>query len=112
MRGEREAYPLATKHSSSHFFCLSGAAPGRCEAASRHDHWKTPLVMAPRYRIGNLDLAVLSDGDYYYDAGAVFGIVPKVMWQRFAGDLDDQHRMTLSLNSLLLRSQGRLILIE
>jgi len=34
------------------------------------------------------------------------------MWEPFAGPLDDLHRMSLGLNSLLLRSQGRLILIE
>jgi glyoxylase-like metal-dependent hydrolase (beta-lactamase superfamily II) len=64
------------------------------------------------YRVGSIDLALLSDGTFYYDAGAVFGIVPRVMWERLAGALDSDHRMSLSLNSLLLRSRGRLVLIE
>jgi glyoxylase-like metal-dependent hydrolase (beta-lactamase superfamily II) len=64
------------------------------------------------YRIGHLDVAVLSDGLYHQDAGAVFGLVPKIMWQDYAGPLDDRHRLSLAMNSLLLRSQGRLILIE
>src|SRR5687768_6638860 len=68
--------------------------------------------MPAKHRLGNLDLAILSDGDFYYDAGAVFGIVPRVLWEPHVGTLDDRHRMTLGLNSLLLRSQGRLILIE
>ena len=68
--------------------------------------------MPAKYRLGALDLAILSDGSFYQDAGAVFGIVPRVMWEPFAGPLDDLHRMSLGLNSLLLRSQGRLILIE
>ena len=39
--------------------------------------------MAPYdYRLGNLDLRILSDGTFYQDAGAVFGIVPRVMWER------------------------------
>src|SRR2546429_6435667 len=46
------------------------------------------------------------------DAGAPFGIVPRIMWEPYAGELDDRHRLNLGLNSLLLRSQGRLILIE
>ncbi len=68
--------------------------------------------MPAKYRLGALDLAVLSDGVYYQDAGAVFGLVPRVMWEPYAGGLDERHRMALGLNSLLLRSQGRLILIE
>lgn len=65
-----------------------------------------------KHRLGNLDLAILSDGDFYIDAGATFGIVPRVMWESHAGELDSRHRLTLGLNSLLLRSRGKLILIE
>ncbi len=68
--------------------------------------------MPAKYRLGALDLAVLSDGLFYQDAGAVFGIVPRAMWESYAGPLDDRHRMSLGLNSLLLRSAGRLVLIE
>lgn len=64
------------------------------------------------HRLGGLDLAILSDGKFYIDAGATFGIVPRVMWEPFAGPLDERHRLTLGLNSLLLRSHGRLILVE
>jgi glyoxylase-like metal-dependent hydrolase (beta-lactamase superfamily II) len=64
------------------------------------------------HRLGSLDLAVCSDGRFYMDAGATFGVVPRVLWEPFAGELDARHRLTLGLNSLLLRSQGKLILIE
>ena len=65
------------------------------------------------FRLGNLDLQILSDGTYYQDAGAVFGIVPRLMWERAVKPkLDDQHRMALGLNSLLVRSHDELILIE
>jgi glyoxylase-like metal-dependent hydrolase (beta-lactamase superfamily II) len=68
--------------------------------------------MPANHKLGNLDLAILSDGDFYIDAGATFGIVPRVMWEPLAGELDNRHRVALGLNSLLLRSQGRLVLIE
>jgi len=71
--------------------------------------------MAPphTYRLGNLDLHILSDGTFYQDAGAVFGVVPRVMWERIAKpSLDEQHRMPLGLNCLLVRSHGKLVLIE
>ena len=70
------------------------------------------LPSGARYQIGAVDFAVVSDGSYYYDAGAVFGVVPRVMWERVTPPLDDRYRMELGLNCLLLRSRGRTILIE
>ena len=68
--------------------------------------------MPARHRLGNLHLALLSDGVYYQDAGAVFGIVPRVMWERLHIPLNDRYQMALGLNSLLVRSQGTTVLIE
>jgi glyoxylase-like metal-dependent hydrolase (beta-lactamase superfamily II) len=69
--------------------------------------------MPHKHRLGNLDLLVLSDGSYYQDAGAVFGLVPRVMWERAAAPpLDDQYRMALGLNCVLVRSAGKTVLIE
>ncbi|MDO9445752.1 MAG: MBL fold metallo-hydrolase, partial [Dehalococcoidia bacterium] len=65
-----------------------------------------------RYRIGGVEFAVVSDGTYWYDAGAVFGVVPRVMWERVAPPLDERYRIPLGLNCLLLRSRGKTILIE
>jgi glyoxylase-like metal-dependent hydrolase (beta-lactamase superfamily II) len=69
--------------------------------------------MPVSHRLGNLHLRVLSDGRYYQDAGAVFGIVPRVMWERVASPvLDGQYRMPLGLNCVLLRSHDTTVLIE
>jgi len=65
-----------------------------------------------RYRVGSLELVVLSDGTFRLDAGAVFGVVPRLMWEPVVEDLDDSHRTSLGLNCLLLRSEGKTILIE
>jgi len=71
-----------------------------------------PLPSGARYHIGGLEVAVVSDGTFQYDAGAIFGVVPRVMWERVAGPLDEIHRMTLGLNCLLIRSEGRTVLVE
>jgi glyoxylase-like metal-dependent hydrolase (beta-lactamase superfamily II) len=68
--------------------------------------------MPVSHRLGKLDIAILSDGVFYMDAGATFGIVPRVMWEPFSGPMDNRHRLSLGLNSLLVRSQGKLVLIE
>lgn len=65
-----------------------------------------------QYEIGAVRFAVVNDGVYYYDAGAVFGVVPRVMWERVAPPLDRRYRIPLGLNCLLLRSQGKTILVE
>jgi glyoxylase-like metal-dependent hydrolase (beta-lactamase superfamily II) len=68
--------------------------------------------VTPWIRLGKLEFMVVSDGVMRQDAGAVFGLVPRLMWQRYAGELDDQYRMRLGLNSLLIRADGRLILVD
>jgi len=65
-----------------------------------------------RYRVGSLELVVLSDGTFRLDAGAVFGVVPRPMWEPVVEDLDESHRTSLGLNCLLLQSEGKTILIE
>ena len=71
-----------------------------------------PHQSGAQFRIGNIDFAVVNDGINYYDAGAIFGVVPRVMWERQIPPLDDRYRMDLGLNCLLLRSGGQTILIE
>ena len=68
--------------------------------------------MPARHRLGNLRLQILSDGQYYQDAGAVFGIVPRVMWERLGIELNERYQMALGLNSLLVSSRGKTVLIE
>jgi hypothetical protein len=50
------------------------------------------------YRVGGVDFAIVNDGTYWYDAGAIFGVVPRVMWERVQRTLDDRYRMPLGLN--------------
>jgi glyoxylase-like metal-dependent hydrolase (beta-lactamase superfamily II) len=64
------------------------------------------------FRIGEIEACVVSDGVMRQDAGAVFGLVPRIMWQRYAGELDDQYRMSLGLNCLLIRAEGKLIMVD
>ena len=65
-----------------------------------------------RFSIGGVDLTIVNDGAFWYDAGAVFGLVPRVMWERQAPPMDAQYRIPLGLNCLLLRSRGKTVLVE
>ena len=64
-----------------------------------------------RMNIGDFELTALSDGTYYLDGGAFFGIVPKVLWSKRV-PCDEKNRVPTGLNSVLVRSGDQNILIE
>jgi glyoxylase-like metal-dependent hydrolase (beta-lactamase superfamily II) len=64
-----------------------------------------------RVSLGEFELTVLSDGPYWLDGGAMFGVVPKPLWSKKI-QADDQNRITLGLNSLLIRTGDQTVLIE
>lgn len=72
------------------------------------------MQRAARYQVGALELTVVSDGVMRLDAGAVFGVVPRVLWEPVVGreNLDAEHRIELGLNCLLIRSGDDVLLIE
>src|SRR5262245_6577361 len=49
-----------------------------------------------------LELRVVAGGDVWCDGGAMFGVVPKPLWQRYAPP-DDRNRIQLATNCLLIR---------
>jgi glyoxylase-like metal-dependent hydrolase (beta-lactamase superfamily II) len=64
-----------------------------------------------RTTLGDFELTIVSDGTYFLDGGAFFGVVPKTMWSRRV-TADDQNRVNAGLNSLLVRTGDKNILIE
>ncbi len=64
-----------------------------------------------RTTLGDFELTALSDGIYYLDGGAFFGVVPKTLWSRKVS-VDEQNRVPTGLNSVLVRSGDKNILIE
>jgi glyoxylase-like metal-dependent hydrolase (beta-lactamase superfamily II) len=68
------------------------------------------LVRA-RHTLGDLELAVCTDGTFLLDGGAMFGVVPKPLWSRRT-PADDQNRILLGLNALVIRLRSALVVIE
>ena len=54
---------------------------------------------------------LLRCGQFKLDAGCMFGIIPRVVWTRWLTP-DEHNRMTLQQNTLLLESDGRLVVVE
>ncbi|HET9837461.1 MAG TPA: MBL fold metallo-hydrolase [Candidatus Angelobacter sp.] len=60
---------------------------------------------------GDFELTAISDGTYVADGGAFFGIIPKVMWEKKVR-ADALNRITVSCNSVLVRTGKQTVLIE
>lgn len=56
-------------------------------------------------RIGRYDVEIFSDGIFRLDGGAMFGIVPKVLWQK-AKPADELNRVAMDMSCLLIRDDG------
>jgi glyoxylase-like metal-dependent hydrolase (beta-lactamase superfamily II) len=61
--------------------------------------------------LGDFELSVFSDGTYLLDGGAFFGVIPKVMWSKKVA-ADERNYVTAGLNSLLIRTGKRTVLVE
>jgi glyoxylase-like metal-dependent hydrolase (beta-lactamase superfamily II) len=59
--------------------------------------------------LGDLELIPLTDGYFYLDGGAMFGVVPKALWQRRAPS-DDKNRIRMGLRPLLVRGDKTMII--
>ncbi len=62
-------------------------------------------------QLGDYRLDVVSDGTFRLDGGAMFGVVPRVLWERVFTP-DDRNRIQLGLNCLLVRTGSQNILVD
>ncbi len=68
------------------------------------------LVRA-RTTLGDFELTILSDGWYVLDGGAMFGVVPKALWEKRV-PADEQNRILLGLNTVMVRTGKHTVAIE
>ncbi len=62
-------------------------------------------------KFGDFELFVLSDGKFRLDGGAMFGVVPKVLWER-TNPPNEMNRIEMGLNSLLIKTNDDIILVD
>jgi glyoxylase-like metal-dependent hydrolase (beta-lactamase superfamily II) len=62
-------------------------------------------------KLGDLEFHVLLDGYVSLDGGAMFGVIPKVMWEKKIPS-DGRNRIQLAMNCLLVHAGGKRILVE
>ncbi len=62
-------------------------------------------------KLGDLEFHVLVDGYVSLDGGAMFGVIPKIMWEKKIPS-DGRNRIQLAMNCLLVHAGGKRILVE
>jgi methylmalonyl-CoA epimerase len=71
----------------------------------------SPSLAVSRYTIGGLELLSLYDGTFRLDGGAMFGVVPKVLWEKKA-PADALNRIPMTMRPLVVRSESQTMLID
>lgn len=62
-------------------------------------------------KLGQYTLSPIETGRVGLDGGAMFGVVPKMLWSK-TNPSDDNNRITLAMRALLIQGDGKNILID
>jgi glyoxylase-like metal-dependent hydrolase (beta-lactamase superfamily II) len=62
-------------------------------------------------QFGDYRVEVVPGGEFRLDGGAMFGVVPRALWQRVAPP-DETNRVTLNANCLFVEGAGERVLVE
>ena len=62
-------------------------------------------------KLGSTEINIISDGNFMLDGGAMFGVVPKALWSRLE-PADEQNRIRMGLNCLLILRENQKILVD
>src|SRR5881628_1993163 len=68
-------------------------------------------ALSTTFKVGRLTCHALEGGPQRLDGGAMFGVVPKVLWQRRIAP-DERNRIPLALRCLLVEHDDGLVLID
>ena len=62
-------------------------------------------------QFGDYRVEVVPDAEFRLDGGAMFGVVPRALWQRVAPP-DEENRVRLNTNCLFVEGAGERVLVE
>ncbi len=71
----------------------------------------TQDLLRGRATVGDFDLTICTDGPYFLDGGAMFGVVPKPLWEKRA-PADSENRIMLGANTVIVRTGKHTVVIE
>src|SRR5205807_4898940 len=100
-RGSRNAEQRRRRHSASDFPRLFRVPRSAFRLLMPHT----------TFQVGRLTCHALEGGSLRLDGGAMFGVVPKPLWQRRI-PADERNRITLALRCLLIEHDDGLVLVD
>jgi glyoxylase-like metal-dependent hydrolase (beta-lactamase superfamily II) len=62
-------------------------------------------------RLGEIEVHPLKAGAFRLDGGAMFGVIPKVLWEKQMAP-DERNRIGMAMNVLLVKASGKNILVD
>jgi len=62
-------------------------------------------------QLGDFKITPIECGTLGLDGGAMFGVVPKTIWEK-TNPADDRNRITLAMRAMLIQTEGKNILVE
>ena len=62
-------------------------------------------------KLGVFEIYPVTDGRFRLDGGAMFGVVPKTLWQKCC-PADELNRIPLSLTCLIIQAHGKNVLVD
>src|ERR1700761_3521990 len=68
-------------------------------------------LSSPVRGLGGMNLHTIDTGFFKLDGGAMFGVVPKSIWNR-TNPADENNMCTWAMRCLLIEDEGRLILVD
>jgi glyoxylase-like metal-dependent hydrolase (beta-lactamase superfamily II) len=68
-------------------------------------------LMRGHTTLGDLDFTILTDGTYLLDGGAMFGVVPKPLWEKRA-PANERNQILLGTNTVVVRTGKHTVVIE
>ncbi len=71
----------------------------------------TSELIRAQTMLGDLELTILTDGPYLLDGGAMFGVVPKTLWEKRA-PANERNQILLGTNTVVVRSGKHTVVIE
>jgi len=80
-------------------------SPHPAERADSHE-----LIRA-RVTLGDFEITVVTDGYFLLDGGAMFGVVPRKLWEARTPP-DEQNRILVGANALVVRDGKHTVVIE
>ena len=62
-------------------------------------------------KLGDIEIIPIVENRFRLDAGAMFGIIPKVIWSRMVA-ADNDNRIPLDINPLIIKTGAEIILVD